>query len=148
VLHGERGTISHVSGRQAEIRTAGGIRAIDLGRNTRTPMVERFAHLVRGVPDERPVATLEVARAHLIAVNGASEAAPLRAVPEEYVDVLPQEEGELRAISGIEALFAQCAERECLPHESGLAPWTSPAGRRDLHGYSYFAGPADHEDLC
>lgn len=142
VFHGERGTIAYVSNQQAEIHTEAGTRRIGLAHSSRTPMVQRFANLVRGVPDERPVATLEVARAHLIAVNGASEAVPVRTVPEEYVDVLPQAEGELRTIAGIEALFAQCAERGCLPHESGLAPWTSPAGRRDLLGYSHFAGPA------
>ena len=55
----------------------------------------------------------------------------------------PAEEGRLTAISGVEDLFQACAERQRLPHETGLAGWTAPGGARDLRGYAFFAGPAE-----
>jgi predicted dehydrogenase len=143
VIHGERGTVTYYAGQSAQIQSEDDAQAISLHGESHVSMVERFAHLVRGVPDERHVATLEIARAHLVAVNGASEAAPARDVPASAVEIWPSaEDGELRTIAGIEDLFQQCAIEQRLPHETGLADWTSPPGKRDLRGYDYFSGPA------
>ena len=146
VMEGTSGSLHYEAGAQAEIRTPRGAQTFSLREASRTHMLRRFASLVRGVPDEQPVATLVVARAHLIAVNGASEAAPVHAIPPQFFNVLPSGEGgRLTAISGIEDLFQACAERHCLPHETGLTGWTAPGGARDLRGYSFFAGPAEEE---
>ncbi len=146
-IQGERGTLTYHMGEEATVCASGSLRTISLRPSSRTHMVERFAHLVRGLPDSRAVATLDVARAHLVAVNGASEATAVRTIPSEYIGSLPASDGgTLRAIDGIEELFQACARTGCLPHETGLAPWTSPAGRRDLRGYQTFAGPLGMEE--
>jgi len=147
VLQGTRGVIVYEAGAQAEIRISSETQTLSLRENSRTHMLRRFAHLVRDVPDEQPVATLAVARAHLIAVNGASEAAPVRDIPPPFLQTLPSAEGgRLTAISGVEDLFQACAERQRLPHEMGLAGWAAPGGARDLRGYAFFSGPAEERD--
>lgn len=109
---------------------------------THQEMLRRFVELVQRRPPEGPVATLELARPHLVAVNGASEAVAVTTVPAEHVrDTMSAEQRPLRVIPGIEALFRACEQRFQLPHETGLAAWATPAGRRDLRGYSHFAGP-------
>ena len=144
VLQGTRGVLRYEAGAQAEIETAGGTQTLSLRDEARMHMLRRFAHLVRAVPDEQPVATLAVARAHLVAVNGASEAAPVRPVPPQFLQTLPSGgDGRLTAIPGVEDLLQACAERQCLPHETGLAEWTAPGGARDLRGYAFFSGPAE-----
>ena len=76
-------------------------------------------------------------------VNGASEAAPVRPVPADRVEVFAGRAGEpTRAIRGIEGAFEECARRGQLLSESGLVGWSVPPGRRDLRGYRHFAGPA------
>jgi len=142
VLHGERGTVTYVTGQGIEISNDAGTRTLPLIDSNRVSMVERFANLVRGIADERLVSTLEVARTHQVVVNGASEATPVMDILADLVDILPQEDGLLRAIPGIEELFTHCAQAQCLPHESGLAAWTAPAGKLDLRGYDCFRGPA------
>ena len=109
----------------------------------RAAMVARFNRLVRGVPDpDRAVASLEVARAPLIAVNGTSEAAPVVDIPAELVSVVEGAGGATtRVVAGMEDLVIRCAADGLMFHESGLAGWTVPAGRRDLAGYDHFVGP-------
>ena len=144
IMEGTSGSLHYEAGASAEIRTPRGTRTLSLREESRTHMLRRFVSLVRGVPDEQPVATLAVARAHLLAVNGASEAATVHDIPPQFLDILPSgEDGRLTAISGIEGLFQACAERRCLPHETGLADWTVPGGARDLRGYSSFSGPVE-----
>lgn len=144
VIEGERGKLIYEPGLQAVIETPDGIETVVLrDENLHGSMVDRFARLVRGIPDDRCTATFEVARAHTVAINGASEASPVRDVPLEFVETLPSgEDGHVRVITGIEELFRICAETQRLPHETGLAAWTQPAGRKNLGGYRYFAGPA------
>jgi predicted dehydrogenase len=89
-----------------------------------------------------PIATLEMARAHSAVVCGASEATPVVNVPKEFVRVETKDDGvTLRLIPGIESAMRQCIANGQMPHESGLLPWTTPAGARDLRNYSHFAGP-------
>jgi predicted dehydrogenase len=109
----------------------------------RAAMVARFNRLVRGTVDpERAVATLETARAPLIAVNGTSEAAPVNDLPAELISVVQGASGATtRVIAGIEDLITRCVATGAMFHESGLAGWTVPAGERDLAGYCHFAGP-------
>jgi predicted dehydrogenase len=109
----------------------------------RAAMVSRFNRLVRGVPDpSRAVATLEVARAPLVAVNGASEAAPVWTIPATGQEVLTAADGATTVtVPGIADYLAHCAAEGCMLHESGRSDWTRPAGEADLTGYRHFAGP-------
>lgn len=109
----------------------------------RAAMVSRFNRLVRGIPDAtRAVATLEVGRAPLVVVNGASEAAPVHSIPATRLETVVGPDGAATVtVPGIEDLFAYCAAEGCLLHESGRADWTFPARSRDLAGYRHFAGP-------
>ena len=143
VLYGDRGTVTYTTGQTIEISTPAGTRTLPLAYSDRVAMVERFANLVRGIPDERPVATLEVARVHQVVVNGASEASFIWNIPDDYVDIIPQNEGTLRAVQGIEELFEHCAREQCLPFESALVFWPCPPDQLDLRGYNYFKGPKE-----
>jgi hypothetical protein len=63
-------------------------------------------------------------------------------VPKEFVRVETKDDGvTLRLIPGIESAMRQCIANGQMLHESGLLPWTTPAGTRDLRNYSHFAGP-------
>ena len=142
---GDAGTMEARPAQVATFRDARGevIEDLALAADPRVPMVRRFAGRVRGVLDDGAVATLEQSEAHLVAINGASEAAPVRPVPEDVVEVVPGRGGEpTRAIRGIEAVFEQCAHHGRLLSESGLVTWSVPPGRRDLRDYHHFAGPA------
>lgn len=108
-------------------------------------MAARFAALVRKKADpDRAVATLEVARAHLAAVNAASQAAPVQPVPPEVVRHVESEQGRLRAITGIEEAFADAAERRLMLHETRKFGWTVAGSGLALRSrdYQHFAGPA------
>jgi len=110
----------------------------------RERMLERFVRRVRGARAETAqahaggVASLEVARAHTLLVNGVSEAVPVRTVPAEYLELVDG----VRAIGGIEAAFERCAAEFRLPHEAGALSFAAVPGARDLAGYDHFAGPA------
>jgi predicted dehydrogenase len=87
--------------------------------------------------------TLEMARAHVVAVNAASEAAPIADVPEKFVDVISTaDQSQLRAIHDIVAALESCVRDQCLLHETGHAPWSYPPVRTPVNGYAHFAGPA------
>jgi len=125
------------------IRTDSGEQTLPRGGKPMSPMVRRFSKLVRGIADDQiGLPTLESARAPLVAINGASEATVIHDVPTSFVDVTDTERGgKLRSLPGIEAAFVQCATNKLMLHESGLLPWTQPAGTKDLTGYRKFAGP-------
>jgi len=109
----------------------------------RALMVKKFAQTVRGIPnDDVVVCSLESARAHAVAINAASEASAITNVPKTAYRELTSEAGKLWAIQGIENAFTQCSRERKMLHESGLFPWTRPAGRKnDLLNYRHFAGP-------
>jgi hypothetical protein len=87
--------------------------------------------------------TLEMARAHVVAVNAASEIAPIADVPDAFIDVIPTpDQAVLRAIRDIVAALEACTLKQCLLNESGRAPWSYPPARKSVNGYVHFAGPA------
>jgi predicted dehydrogenase len=87
--------------------------------------------------------TLEMARAHVVAVNAASEHAPIADVPEEFVDTISTaDQSLLRAIRDIVPALESCTRGQCLLHETGRAPWSYPPARKAINGYKHFAGPA------
>lgn len=143
---GEAGSAAWRGGRPVVIRDATGrdVRALGDGDRPHGYMVERFAKLVRGEADgQRAVATLEVARAQVAAVNAASQAVAVVGVPASAVQRVECDSGSVRAITGIEQVFEQCAATGRMLHESGAYAWTQPAGRLTLPDgcYPRFEGP-------
>lgn len=107
----------------------------------RPRMLECFAKVVRGRDHpQHSAATLEVARAHALIVNGASQAAPVVPISDDDVDPLTRDSATIFRIPDIEAVFAQCADDDQMLHESGRLPFTQPPGTLDLKSYNHFAG--------
>jgi predicted dehydrogenase len=105
-------------------------------------ILERFCQLYNGETNpDVAVASLEVARAHVVAVCGASEATPVITLPQDAWNTIEYAKAPLRVIPGIGAAFEECSRRHKLLHETGLYRWTQPAGRKDLRGYNHFNGP-------
>lgn len=109
---------------------------------SRTGMVVRFAKAVRGQADpDRGLATLEVGRAHMLAVCGASEASEIHDVPADQIAAAEYHELPHKRIAGIEDAMRQAHGSWQMLHETGAVKWSRPAGRFDLRGYKTFAGP-------
>jgi len=148
VLQTERAQIRYVAGGRIEIRS-GAVQnngPSEVLRLTSNPYKHMFAALAAWSRDGVESAlgsTLEMARAHVIAVNAASEVAPIADVPDEFVDVIPTpDQTVLRAIRNIVAALESCTVKECLLNETGHAPWSYPPVRTSINGYAHFAGPA------
>ena len=107
----------------------------------RPHMLEAFTRAIRGLGQRTAVATLEVARAHTVVVNGASQAAPVRPVPPQYIEAVGDGGGQVQTIPGLHEAFRYCGEQNVMLHDSGRLGFTRPAGRLDLAGYDHFAGP-------
>jgi len=141
LLTGEHGTMLW-SYEKIVVTTRAGQESLAGDPNLLQPMVETFARLVRGLPGvATAVATLETARAQVVAINGASEATPIVPVPAREVESFEVEQERCHAIRGIEAACRQCAATGSLFHESGLLPFTRPPGQRELTDYCWFRGP-------
>ena len=143
VIETERATISFVAGRHIDIRTAAGEERLPLSSNPHKHMLARFGAWVRHGVDAAPGSSLEMARMHVVAVNAASEAAPVFDVAADHVRLVPASDGApLRTIDGIiPAMRASIAEN-CLLHETGLASWAQPPRTMLINGYHHFRGPA------
>ena len=143
-LHGERGKVVRTI-KDVTIESAGRSERMNRPQDPRAEMTRLFArHVRRQAGADDVLASFEVARAHLLAINGSQQAAPVRAVPREQVMIEPyQDAGRSFAIRGIEDAFATCAAGGKLLHEAGLFDWTQPAESLDLRGYNHFAGPAE-----
>ncbi len=143
VLHAAEAEIRYLPGRQIEIRNAAGIQTIPLVVEAHIPMLATFGDWVRRGPDSAPGATLEMARAHTVVVNAASESAVVVNVPDEFVQTLRDRDGlELRTVAGIEAALRECVAGGGMLHESQLVNWSRPGGSRRTRPYLHFAGPA------
>lgn len=142
VLRGEHGMIE-VTYSQAFLRNRGGTQTIPRASDARSYMVAAFADVIRGRTPRTAVGTLEMARAHLVVVNGASEASVIHDVTDQFVETHASREGAatLRCIPGIDTFFRKCAHDNVMPHESGKVAWTRPAGSFDVRGYRHFSGP-------
>lgn len=147
-ISGERGTASwHFDG-ESTVQPHHGdgdvVAVLDVWRQ-RDAMIAAFDRRVRHAPDpDRMAASLEHARAILVAVNGASEAAPVCPIRREHYETVEREDGaELRAVPGIEETFERCARRGTMLHESGELAWTVPGRVEELTGYDHFAGPCE-----
>jgi predicted dehydrogenase len=140
----ERAQIKYVSGRRIDIRrTAGETEILPLSANPHKHMLAAFRTWVREGPGHSLNSTLEMARAHVVAVNAASEAAPVLEVPPQYVKGVPAPDGTtIRVIDKIVEAMRACVTSECGLDQTGLAPWAQPAARNTVNGYRHFVGPA------
>jgi predicted dehydrogenase len=112
----------------------------------RRDMLSAFAGTVSGsAPDQLALATLEVARAHTLTINAASQAAAVYDVPEADINEVDWQGSTVRTIRGIVEAFHHCAEQGLMLHESGRYAFTRPAGQMDLTDYRAFAGLAPVE---
>lgn len=144
-FQGTAGQAAFLPERECRVTAAdGSVRMHEACPDARAEMVRRFARQVRGEPSEAGVATLETARAHVVVVNGASEASAVLDVPEDAVrHATSIYQDQVRAIAGIEAAMEACAVRRQMLHESGQVTWSRPAGRCDVRGYRLFRGPRE-----
>lgn len=142
-LRGDKATVRWLFDREGRIEFSDE-RSEPIRRHPRPTlcMAQRFTRALRNVPDDRiAAATLETARAPVVAINGASQATPVHTIDESHIRTVPAKDGTTRAIVGIEELFESCAADGRMPHETGHCPWARPAGELDLRGYTHFAGP-------
>jgi hypothetical protein len=148
-IHGTDGTLVR-NNESSTVRDASGkaLQALTRGGDNRFEALKAFAKLVHAANDGAPapkldtlIATLEVARAHALVVSGASEASAITTVDRSFITETTTDGNTLRVIGGINELWDQCIARNQLPHETGLAKWTKPAGAKNLQGYRHFAGP-------
>jgi predicted dehydrogenase len=143
VLTGEKGKFTRTMER-VTFETAKGPEVIERKGDARLAALYRFAKAVRGQDDPATLlATLEVARAPLAAVNGASEASAIYDIPAASRRVIDAFGGKLTTVPGIEPAFVACAAENQMLHESGRVSWSHPAGEKDLRNYKHFAGPRE-----
>lgn len=143
LLEGEKGAVRWTTDPKAvKARYGNGLEIVAAEYNSRVQMLERLARMVRGIDDpDAAISTLESARCHTVAINGASEATPVISVPESAINQVKVGAGHVRAIEGIEDVIHACASEGQMLHESGVLGFTQPAGTLDLRGYDHFAGP-------
>lgn len=146
VLHGSQGRVTWQHNDQAFIYDAQG-KTIDQFKAESEAMhqcmLRRFTRAVRKLePNDGPLATLEMARNHLVIINGAAQVARVQSVPATDVVEIRSADDCLRTINGIENIMNHCASRQQMLHESGRVNWSVPAQRCDLINYRHFPGPA------
>ena len=143
-IKGSRGSIYRTNG-QSRVEIDGRVvqdEKINVYR--RIDMLKAFARTVRGEQIDRQfLATLEVARSHTLVVNAASQAASIKTVPDDQIKVLDWDESSVRAIPHIDEIFADCAAKNQMLHESERLSFTEPASSIELTGYDSFAGIAE-----
>ncbi len=141
VIEGEKGRVYRTRG-VVVIEKDGKAEVLRPEEDIRHTMVRRFAKAVRGVEDpDVALATPETSRGQVVAVNGAVEAARIVDIPASFKRMTSAYQGQCHAVVGMEAMLSLCARRGVMFHESGLFPWTVPPSRKDLRGYTRFAGP-------
>jgi predicted dehydrogenase len=140
VVTGNRGTVAF-GGRESVTWTVDGQAQTHPRLEPFGDMIRSFCRCVAG-DQSAPIATLEIARQHAVVTNGASTAAELHQVAENFIETIHRpEQANLRAILNIESILAACATQNKLPHESGLCKWSRPAAMLDLRDYHHFSGP-------
>jgi hypothetical protein len=138
----DQASIRLLAGKSLEVNRDGRQESLSLEGGRYGNVIGAFAKRLRGAADAPSGATLEMARAHVLAINGASQAAAVHDVPaEQHVPVLAKDGSPVRAIRDVAQILRKCVAEKKLLHESGLASWSRPAGRIDLSGYRDFPGP-------
>jgi len=143
VIDTERAQIRYLAGRQIEIRIDGETQLLRLSSNPYKFMFAAFQSWFYQGPGAALGATLEMARAHVVAVNAASEAAPVVTVPTSHVEIIPgPDQTPLRAIRDIVSALNTCTAEQCLLNQTGRVPWSYVSEPKTINGYAHFAGAA------
>jgi predicted dehydrogenase len=143
LIRAERARIRYSPARRIDIRTESVTETIKLLRNPHSAMFETMQKWLTDGPNSAPGGTLEMARAHTVAINAASQIAPIVDIPDDFIESGVDERGApLTTVRGlVDALLGATREGRML-HESRLAPWSVPAKDIDARGYCCFPGPA------
>jgi predicted dehydrogenase len=108
-----------------------------------SPMLGTWARWVReGVAATLQGGTLEMARAHTVAINAASEVSPVTPLSGDVIATVETDRGPLRAIPGIEVAMQASIEAGRMLHESARAAWSRPAQDLHVQDYRQFTGVA------
>ena len=144
----ERATIRYLAYRNIDIQTDAGARQrLVLSDKPHALMLKAFQRCLREQTDCETSATLEMSRAHVVAVNVASEAAPVIDVPAQHVQpVHDSEDNVVRTIDGIVGALKTSVQKKCMLHETGLLPWAQHAYGADARSYAHFRGPYSMHD--
>jgi hypothetical protein len=139
----EKSTLRYVAGRHVEIRTGTAVEMLPLLSHPHPHILRAFHSWMRNGVDSAIGATLEMARTHVVAMNVASETAPIQDIPGDYIDILQgPDHAPLRAIREIIPAMHACASRKCMLNETKLLRWSSEAQDHAVpRDYSHFAGP-------
>jgi len=109
----------------------------------RTPEIGRSLQAAvakwSGNEPERPLASLENIRSHLLMVNAAFDASDIHDIAHEHLDIGRQGESTHPIIRGLEDTFHRCAAGGMMISEGSTA-WAKPSGKIELAGYRDFAG--------
>lgn len=123
-----------------EIMMSGVTETIPLVEDRQTSIFDAMYRAIRK-GDASRLSTLEMARAHAVAMSAATAATPVIEVPKEHVEVADDQGSPLRTIRGIERAMQQANDRGRMLHECGSATWSKPAGDVYTSGQWQFPGP-------
>jgi predicted dehydrogenase len=143
LIRAERARIRYTPLRRIDIRTESVTETIKLLRNPHSAMFETMHTWMRKGVDSAAGGTLEMARAHTVAINAASQVSSIVDIPPEFIEPAADERGApLKTVRGlVDALHASIRGGRML-HESGLVPWSVPATEINVRAYAHFKGPA------
>ena len=105
------------------------------GPDLRIAMFEKFANWVQG--NDEIIATPEMARSHLVVVNGASQCTTVHEVSHEFRRIVQRENSTITTIADIESTIQTCDERRVLLSEAHV-PWARAGGSIDVRDYHRF----------
>lgn len=140
-ITGERGNVLWRMNEPGVLNVDGKSQPLPANGDTRGQMIHKIARWLRG-DSSTLVVSLEMAKAHLAVVNGASEATAVRRIGDEHVKSKKTNGDTIRMLPGIETVFEQASLQNQMLHETGAFPWTVAGGSKDLRGYHHFNGPA------
>lgn len=123
-----------------DITRSGITETIPLIEDRHAPVIETIHRALRDGKG-RPISTLEMARAHTVAMNAASAASPVVDVPASQVEVVDDQGHPLRTIRGIEQSLRAASERGRMLHELSVVGWSKPAGDVNTTYGWRFEGP-------
>lgn len=146
VIRTQYARIRYIHDKQIEIHRANVSELIPLVRSRFTPTLDAICRWLSDDPQSTMVATLQMSRAHTLAINAASQASPIMNIPVQEIHRSADEKGEsLIVVPGIEAALEATVRHDRMLHEIGAMKWSRPASDINLDGYHHFAGPADPE---
>lgn len=143
LVQGDKGRMTWSMGQPTTFEPTGGEAfTVKPDADMRRSMAIQVADFIRGRPHpDRAIATLETARAQVLALNVASEASPVYDIDPAKVSKQHRDDQEWLVVEGLVDMIKAAAEANIMLHETGMADWTKPAGTLDCEGYSHFNGP-------